>query len=573
MNLLRLCFAVLVFTVSAPLRAADTPPGYAVASAHPLATQAGLDMLAAGGNAFDAAVAVSAALSVVEPYSSGLGGGGFWLLYRHSDGLETFVDGREAAPRAASERMYLGADGKAIAELSTTGALAAAIPAQPAALDHVARKYGRLPLRTVLAPAIRAAREGFVVDAKLARMFEQFGARFSPEAVRAFGGPRWPRAGETLRQPDLALTLERLAAQGRTGFYEGEVARRLIAGVRAGGGIWSEEDFRRYRVVEREPVEIWFRDWRILTAPPPSAGGVTLAQLFGQLEALGWRNNGSLESRHLVVESWRRAYRDRAAYLGDPDFVDVPLYRLLSRNYALDLARSIDRHRATPSAQLPPAQPVTEGPHTSHFSIVDAEGNRAAVTQSINLPFGSGYMAAGTGVLLNDEMDDFSAAPEASNAYGLIGSRANAIAPGKRPLSSMTPTFVEGPRGLLVIGTPGGSRIITMVALGILDWMRGLDAAALAAAPRYHHQYLPDRIQFEPGAFSGDEQARLATMGHTLMPLDASAPPLSPTAAPYGNLQVVWWDKRAGRLSAAADPRGVGSAGVVMGKAPARSTR
>lgn len=556
MNMLRRCGPAvcgLLLLVALPLRAADTPPGNAVASAHPLATQAGMEILAAGGNAFDAAVAVSAALSVVEPYSSGLGGGGFWLLYRQSDGLETFVDGRETAPASASAGMYLNAAGEADAALSTTGALSAAIPAQPAAFDYIAKKYGVLPLSALLAPAIRYARDGFTVDAKLARLFSVMWPRFSPAAVQTFAiAGRAPIEGEILRQPDLARTLELLAAGGRAGFYEGAVAQKLLAGVNAGGGHWNMEDFRRYRVIEREPLEIWFRDYRIVTAPPPSAGGATLAQMFGQLEALGYRGDTGLLGKHEIVESWRRAYRDRAAFLGDPDFVDVPLYRLLSRSYVLGLARGISRERATPSAELPPSGPGHEGTNTSHFSIVDAQGNRAAVTQSINLPFGSAFVAAGSGVLLNDEMDDFSAAVDASNAYGLIGSRANAIAPGKRPLSSMTPSFVEGPRGLLVIGTPGGSRIITMVALGILDWMQGAGVEQVVALPRYHHQYLPDQIQFEPGAFSETEQAQLQGMGHRLAPLKDR----------YGNMHAVWWDKRANRLQAASDPRGLGQAQV-----------
>lgn len=535
--------------------AADRPPGHAVASAHPLATQAGVEILQAGGNAFDAAVAVSAALSVVEPAGSGIGGGGFWLLHRESDGLETFVDGRETAPREASARMYLNADGKADAALSTTGALAAAIPAQPAAFDYVARKYGTLPLKQLLAPAIRYAREGFVVDAKLARMFAAMWPRFSIAAMQAFTVEgHMPATGDVLRQPELAHTLELLAESGRAGFYEGEIAEKLLAGVRAEGGIWTQEDLRRYRVVERQPLVTWFRNYRVVTAPPPSAGGMALAQMFNQLEALGWRGDASLQSRHLVIEAWRRAYRDRAAYLGDPDFVSIPLYRLLSRSYALGLARSISRQRATPSRELPPTQAVHEGSNTSHFSIVDAQGNRIAVTQSINLPFGSALMAPGTGVLLNDEMDDFAAAVDASNAYGLVGSVANSIAPGKRPLSSMTPSFVEGPQGLLVIGTPGGSRIITMVALGILNWTQGMSAAQLVAAPRYHHQYLPDEIQFEPGAFSDTDQALLGVMGHTLAPLSSA----------YGNMQAVWWDKNANKLEAASDPRGVGLGTVVI---------
>ncbi|MGH8457450.1 MAG: gamma-glutamyltransferase, partial [Stenotrophobium sp.] len=418
--------------------AADRLPGYAVASATPQATQAGLEILAAGGNAFDAAVAVSAALAVTESTGSGLGGGGFWLLHRDSDGLDTFVDGREVAPRAANANMYLDKNGQAVASLSLNGPLAAGIPGEPAALDWIAHRYGSLPLARDLAPAIMLAREGFVVDSKLAHTLAAQKDRLFPSAQAVlYPGGHILVAGEVLKQPELAHTLELLAQQGRNGFYEGETAQKLVAGVRAAGGIWTEEDLRRYEVVERKPLVTWFRDNRIVTAPPPSAGGVTLAEMFHQLEILGWRGDLGAESKHLVVEAWRRAYRDRAAYLGDPDFVDIPIFKLLSHPYAEQLAASIRRDHATPSATLPPAPAVTEGNHTTHFSIVDAQGNRVAATMSVNLPFGSGYMAPGTGVLLNDEMDDFAASVTASNVYGLIGSRANLVAPSKRQLSSM----------------------------------------------------------------------------------------------------------------------------------------
>ena len=549
---LRAVFAVALLAAAGVARAGDTPPGYAVASAHPLATQAGLDILAAGGNAFDAAVAVSAALGVVEPAGSGFGGGGFFLLHRYSDGLDTFVDGRETAPRKATANMYLDASGKADAKASTIGMLAAAIPAQPALLDYVARKYGSKPLAVLLAPAIRYAREGFAVDAKLARAFAATWPYLTPETIRVMAiDGHAPAAGDVLRQPELAHTLELLAERGRAGFYEGETGDRLLAGVAAGGGIWTPEDFRRYKVIERAPLITWLRDYRIVTAPPPSAGGVTLAETFGQLEALGWSSDQGSINKHLLVEAWRRAYHDRASFLGDPDFVSVPLYRLIARSHALDLARDIERKRATPSSAL--EAPAHEGSNTSHFSIVDAQGNRVAATQTINTYFGCGCMAPGIGVLLNNEMDDFSAAVEASNSYGLIGSKANAIAPGKRPLSSMTPSFVEGPRGLLVLGTPGGARITTMVALGILEWINGGDAAAVVGRPRYHHQYLPDKIEFEPGALSDDEQALLSVMGHPLAPHE-----------PYGNMHAVWWDARQDHLEAASDPRGVGRAAVVL---------
>lgn len=544
----------LLLWVSGAALAGPTPGAHAVASAHPLATDAGLEVLAAGGNAFDAAVAVSSTLAVVEPTGSGIGGGGFWLLHRAQDGLNVFVDGRETAPRAAHERMFLDASGQAVDKRSRDGALAAGIPGEPAALDHLSRRYGRLGLAQSLAPAIRAAREGFDCDAKLAQAFERQWPRLAGEAQRVFGiQGRPPRVGERIRQPDLARTLERMAAEGAPGFYEGATAQALVDGTRSGGGVWTLDDLRRYRVVEREPVVFEYRDLRIVTAPPPSAGGITLGTTLGQLEALGWTPGQGALSTHLVVEALRRAYRDRAEYLGDPDFVPVPGWFLLSTTYARALAASIDPRRATPSAALPPAPRVRQGTDTTHFSVLDAEGNRVAATLSINLPFGSGAMAPGTGVLLNDEMDDFSASVTASNAYGLIGSIPNRVQPLKRPLSSMSPTFAEGPRGLLIAGTPGGSRIITMVLLGLLAWDEGADAAGIVSRPRFHHQFMPDVVQFEPGALSPQVQDQLQQLGHSLRPLDDT----------YGNFQAVTWNPATGRVDAASDPRGVGAARVV----------
>ncbi len=544
---------LLLWSIAGTGWAGDKPGSQAVASAHPLATEAGLEVLAAGGNAFDAAVAISAAIAVVEPTGSGIGGGGFWLLHRNSDDFETFIDGRETAPGKASASMYLDAAGQAVAERSRDGAMAAAIPGEPAALEYLAKQYGRLPLARSLAPAIRYAREGFACDDKLARAFAQNWKRLSPAAIATFtvaGGP--PPAGTLLRQTELATTIERIAAQGADGFYRGDTARLLVAGVKRDGGLWTEDDLLRYEVIERKPMTLYFRDTRIVTAPPPSAGGITLGEVLQQLEVLGAPLRG-MAAKHLLIESMRRAYRDRAAYLGDPDFVQVQTTELLSRNHALALAASVSRDRATPSASLPPAPPYPEGTHTTHFSVLDADGNRVAATLSINLPFGSGYMAPGTGVFLNDEMDDFAASETASNAYGLIGSKANLIAPNKRPLSSMTPTFVEGPRGLLILGTPGGSRIISMVLLGLLDWIDGGSAAHVVALPRFHHQYLPDVVEFEPAAFTAEEQAALNKLGHTLKPV----------ANGYGNLQAVTWNPKTGVVEAASDPRGVGQAKVV----------
>ena len=553
-SLLLICFAAAPNAHAAD-KLATQPNAYAVASAHPLATAAGLEVLAAGGNAFDAAVAVSAAIAVVEPTGSGIGGGGFWLLHRAADDFETFVDGRETAPLAATATMYQDASGKAIDALSRDGALAAAIPGEPAALEHLAKTYGKLPLAKSLAPAIRYARDGFACDDKLADAFGYSWKRLSPAAKATFavnGQP--PKTGALLRQPELAATLERLAVQGRDGFYKGETARLLLAGVKAERGLWTDEDLQRYAVIERKPVELHFRDYRIVTSPPPSAGGITLGEVLQQLELLDFKGQakGGLTAKHQLVETMRRAYRDRAAYLGDPDFVQVPTAELLSRSYARELASTVTPNKATPSTALPPANPYKEGDNTTHFSIIDAEGNRVAATLSINLSFGSGYMPPGTGVFLNDEMDDFAASETASNAYGLIGSKANLVAPGKRPLSSMTPTFVEGPRGLLVLGTPGGSRIITMVLLGLLDWIDGGSVQHLVALPRIHHQYLPDVVEFEPNALSAEEQQGLRGMGYELK-----------QTRTYGNLQAVSWDPKSGVVDAASDPRAVGEAKVV----------
>jgi gamma-glutamyltranspeptidase/glutathione hydrolase len=362
-----------------------------------------------------------------------------------------------------------------------------------------------------------------------------------------------------LRQPDLAVTLERIAQRGRHGFYEGATAQAMVTAVRAAGGLWSEDDLRRYRVLEREPIVTHFRDYRVVSAPPPSAGGVGLAEILQQLEILNWPADNATTSRHLTIEAIRRAYRDRAEYLGDSDFVRAPLPKLLSRSYAIELARGIKRDRATPSSELAPAPHGGEGQNTTHFSVIDAKGNRVASTLSVNLPFGSGFMAPGTGVLLNDEMDDFSASTTASNAYGLVGSLPNAIAPGKRPLSSMTPTFVEGPRGVLILGTPGGSRIITMVLLDVLAFTEGMNAQQLVSLPRYHHQYLPDELQFEPGTWSDADQTALGALGHHLKPAKQT----------WGNMQVVLWRPALDQLEAASDPRGIGAAQVVLSRAAA----
>ena len=551
---------LLLCVAGAPTAAAGStadgtkPAAAAIASAHPLATRAGHEILASGGNAFDAAVTVSAVLAVVEPYSSGLGGGGFWLLHRASDGLELMLDGRERAPLAAHRDMYLDGQGDPVPGLSIDGPLAAAIPGEPAALAHLARHYGRLPLERSLAPAIELARDGFAVDGRYLRMarWRLAALRKSPAAATQFlQGDEVPAEGYRLRQPDLAATLEALAGQGEKGFYAGPVAEKLVAGVRAAGGIWTLEDLRRYRIVERRPVRGSYRGITITSAAPPSSGGIVLLQMLNLLAVFDLQSLPPQTRKHLMIEAMRRAYRDRAEYLGDPDFVDIPSDRLLHPFYARGLARHIRLDRATASRSIP-TRAAPEGRDTTHFSILDTDGNRVAATLSINYAFGSGFVPPGTGILLNDEMDDFSVRPGVPNVYGLIGGEANAIEPGKRMLSSMTPTFVDTDEGVAVLGTPGGSRIITMLLHGVLALVEGQGPEAWVGKPRFHHQYLPDKVQFEDGALSTAEIAGLEGMGHVLERLDR----------PFGNMQAVYWNRKTGLVSAASDPRGAGKGEV-----------
>ena len=546
---------VLCLLVPAP-RAVASAAG--IATAHPLATQAGKDILAAGGNAFDAAVAITAVLAVVEPAASGLGGGGFWLLHRAEDGRETMIDGRERAPFAATADMYLDAKGDVVANASIDGPRAAGIPGTPAALDLLARRYGKLPLKTSLQPAIKLAREGFVIDEHYRRLagFRLEALRASPAAARIFLlDNEVPPPGYRLRQPDLATTLIAIAKRGADGFYRGKTARALVAGVRDTNGLWTDRDLAEYRAVEREPVRGEYHGIRVTSAAPPSSGGIALLTMLNIVAEDDLARLPKGIDKHLVIEAMRRAYRDRAVYLGDPDFVSIPVRRLINPDYAAGLRNSIRLDRATPSASLPglEAATVPQGADTTHFSVLDGDGNRVAATLSINYPFGSGFVAPGTGVLLNDEMDDFSAKPGTPNVYGLIGSRANAIEAGKRPLSSMTPTFLDGPRGVAILGTPGGSRIITMVLLGALDFAAGNGPQSWVSVKRYHHQFEPDVVSYEPDAFSPEEVEVLRGLGHSL----------KQRGRPYGNMQAVFWDRESGAVSAASDPRGGGLAIVI----------
>ncbi|MFP5349749.1 MAG: gamma-glutamyltransferase [Gammaproteobacteria bacterium] len=545
--------ALALLLLAWPLAGATDDAG--IASAHPLATAAGRELLAAGGNAFDAAIAVTATLAVVEPYSSGLGGGGFFLLHRARDGFETMIDARERAPLAAHADMYLDSNGEPLSQASLRGPLAAGIPGVPAALVHLAGRYGRLPLSRSLAPAIRHARDGFAVTPRYRQMAERAHEALlaSPASAAAFLANGFvPDVGDTIRQPQLAATFEALARRGVDGFYRGPIAKRMVQAVRAGGGIWTLADLAQYRIVERTPLRTRYRGATITTAAPPSGGGLALIQMLALLETFDIDRRPPVARTHLIVEAMRRAYRDRALYLGDPDFPEAAGFRrLLEPSYLERLRASIDPARATPSARLG-GDPLPGGAHTTHFSIIDTAGNRVAATLSINTPFGSGFTPPGTGVLLNNEMDDFAQRPGTPNTYGLVGSSANAIAPGKRPLSSMTPTFIETGDGIAVLGTPGGSRIPTMVLLAALEVVAGRGTPSdWVALPRFHHQYLPDLIEYEPGAFDTATAEALAAYGHT---------PRA-TREPYGNMHIVARTKRGGTL-AAADPRGEGNVWV-----------
>lgn len=533
-----------------PVLAAATvlPRQPAIASAHASATDAGLEILAAGGNAFDAAVAVSATLGLVEPESSGLGGGGFFLLHLADGDRDVFVDARERAPLAASRDMYLDADGKADRRRAVDGALAAAIPGLPAGLVHVARRYGRLPLARSLAPAIRLAREGWVFGTKNASMMgwrREALARDPGASALLLVEGRIPAVGTRMRNPDYAEVLERLAREGADGFYRGELARRLVEGVRERGGIWSLDDLASYTVVEREPLRIRHRGFRIVTAPPPSSGGVALAETLHILEGLPYASADRVQRLHWTIEALRRAYRDRSVHLGDPDFVRIPMEMLLSPHYAAGLRASIHPTRATPSAMLPGVEAAPVGPDTTHFSIIDGEGNLAAVTQTVNLPYGNAVVIPGTGFLLNNEMDDFSVQAGVPNAFGLVGQDANAIEPGKRPLSSMSPSFLFGEDFVAVLGTPGGSRIITMVLQGLLALIDGASAEEAVSRPRIHHQYLPDLVLYEPGALDADTVAALAARGFSL----------EAAKSRWGNMQMVRWNLATGAVDAGSDPR------------------
>lgn len=494
-----------------------------VVSSQRLASEVGAEILRGGGNAVDAAVAVGYALAVVNPCCGNIGGGGFATL-RLADGRDVFLNFRERAPLAATETMYLDDKGEVIENLSLKGYKAVAVPGTVLGLDTLLARYGTLPRAAVMAPAIRLAAEGFVLDQGDADILARAAKDLAkdPTAAAIFFHDGKPLgAGARLTQKDLAASLSAIAAGGPDAFYKGTIAARIVEASAAGGGILSLEDFTSYTVTEETPVRCSYRDYLIISAPPPSSGGTTICQIMNILEGyplaeFGWH---SAKSVHVMAEAMRHAFVDRNFSLGDPAFVKNPLDRLLSEGYAAEIRAAIDMGKAARSADVQPGTPPHGGTQTTHYSVVDAAGNAVAVTYTVNALFGAGVIAGNTGFFLNDEMDDFTIKPGTANLFGLVQGQANAIAPGKRPLSSMSPTIVlRDGKPFMVLGSPGGSRIISIVVqvlLNVIDHRMTIQEAV--NAPRIHHQWLPDQITVEPFALSPDTKAILEAMGHKIV--------------------------------------------------------
>jgi gamma-glutamyltranspeptidase/glutathione hydrolase len=531
-----------------------------VASADALASKIGVDTLKRGGNAVDAAVAVGLALAVTYPEAGNLGGGGFMLI-RMADGRATAIDYRETAPAGASRNMYLDNSGALIPQASSVGYRAVGVPGTVAGFALAQRRYGRLQWKDVVAPAVHLAEQGFPLTQHLASLLRgsKVLLRFA-ESRRVFQrGGRFYTEGETFRQPDLAATLRRLMDKGPREFYEGRTADLLARDMAAHGGLITRDDLRRYTAVERAPLRGTYRGHEVITMPPPSSGGACLIEMLNMLEprdvkGLGY---GSAAYDHLLVEAMRRAFADRAALMGDPDFVKVPVRGLTAKPYAAERAKTIDPERATPSAQVGAGDPGPyESPQTTHYSVVDAQGNAVSNTYTLNNNFGSGVTAAGTGVLLNNEMDDFAAKPGTPNGFGLVQGEQNAVAPGKRPLSSMTPTILtRGGKLFLVIGSPGGPTIITTVLQTIVNVVdHGMSLPRAVAAPRLHHQWLPDALDTEEFAVPAEVRTVLEARGHTFNPKGGFQ-----GGKRWGNAQGILVEPGSGMRVGASDPRGVGA--------------
>ncbi len=498
----------------------------AVVSATQQASEAGIEILQKGGNAVDAAVAVKFALAVTFPAAGNLGGGGF-LLYRGADGETAALDFREMAPLNSHRDMYLDEDGNVIERLSTFGHLAAGVPGTVDGMIRAMDRFGNLPLAEVMEPAIRLAREGFPLSWREATALNRNRARFesfasSKQYFVKPDGSDW-KEGELFVQEDLAKTLERIARHGRSGFYDGETADLIVKEMQNNGGIISREDLAGYRSIWRTPLEVSYKDYNLILMPPPSSGGIALGQLLNQIEPYDLVRMGynTPETVHLIAEAMRRVYADRAEYLGDPDFYEVPYEELLSKPYARKRMESFRPGRASLSSEVSHGNLVSfrESYNTTHFSVIDAEGNAVSLTTTLNSGYGSFASVGGAGFLLNNEMDDFSVKPGVPNQFGLVGGEANAVQPGKRMLSSMTPTIVTRNDEIrMILGTPGGSTIITTVLQVFLNVAEyGMNIQQAVAAGRYHHQWLPDQLYFEPFTFNRHTTERLEWLGHTVV--------------------------------------------------------
>jgi gamma-glutamyltranspeptidase/glutathione hydrolase len=494
-----------------------------IATTDEVATEVGTSVLRRGGNAVDAAVATHFALAVVNPEAGNIGGGGF-LIARMADGTTAALDFRETAPLAATRDMFLDANGEAT-DRSLVGHLAAGVPGSVAGMWEAHRRFGSLPWASLVQPAIELA-EGVVLHDRLAESLADYSGRLAiyPATAAIFvPGGRTPRLGERFVQADLAETLRRIASEGRDGFYAGVTARLIAEEMRRGGGLITLEDLARYEARWREPLLFEYRDHRVISMPPPSSGGATLAEILNVLEGFDLRSMGHLspDHAHLFAEATKRAFADRNSYLADPDFVSQPVEKMISDDYASERRATIADAAATPAEQIAPGlgPPPGEGANTTHYSIIDGAGNAVAVTTTLNSLYGNRVTVAGAGFLLNNEMDDFTAKPGTPNQFGLVQGEANAVAPGKRMLSAMTPTIVLGPDGRvrLVTGSPGGPTIITTVAQivsNVVDWE--MDLVEATAAPRMHHQHLPDILRFEQGGLTPDAVAALRAMGHAV---------------------------------------------------------
>lgn len=523
-----------------------------VVAQEPLATDVGIAVLKAGGNAVDAAVAIGFALAVTYPYAGNIGGGGF-MLVRLADGRTTFIDFRERAPMKASRNMYLDADGK-LTKDSLVGWRASGVPGSVRGFELAHKKYGHKAWADLVQPAVALASQGFPVSYSQSESLDHETKLLSqfPDSKRIFLSVHF---GDKLVQPELAETLKRIRDRGAADFYEGETARKFAAAEEANGGLITLDDLKSYQAVERTPLRGRYKDYDIITSPPPSSGGIGILQMLGMLEGSGYEKTGagSAASIHYVAEAMRRFYADRSEFMADPDFYKVPVSRLLDPKYIASRRDTIDREHATPSDQIHPGPlPAAESAETTHYNVIDSDGNVVAVTYTLNGGYGSGVTVPGLGFLLNNEMDDFAAKPGEENLFHLIQGEANAIQPGKRPLSSMTPTIVlRGGKPFLVLGAPGGSRIINgvlQVFLNVVDFHMNVQEAA--DWPRFHHQWMPDQLYLEKG-ISPDTIDRLRAMGHKIAPAEGTTPVVARVEAILSEN---------GWLQGASDGRGSGKA-------------